>query len=216
MKILRTLRRFFFHHFYHSLSWTYDFVAAIVSLGHWNEWGRSSAQFIEGHNILELGFGTGYLQADLLQKNYLAFGLDESPQMVRRTSNRLQKLGLTPNLVRGFAQALPYPEHFDTIIATFPSEYIFAPQSLAEANRILKPGGLMVILLSVWHGDRTLLERSASWLFQVTGQRVSDPEEFERRIENSFSGTNFVVDIKIQKNKSSTLLFVLARKPEKL
>jgi ubiquinone/menaquinone biosynthesis C-methylase UbiE len=216
MNIIRTLMRFLFYHFYHSLSWTYDFVAAIVSLGHWNEWGRSTIQFIEGHNILELGFGTGHLQSNLLQKNYSVFGLDESPHMVRRASRYLQKLGVTPNLVRGLAQALPYPEHFDTIIATFPSEYIFSTQCLTEASRVLELGGIMVILLSAWHGDRTLLERSTNRLFQVTGQRINDSEAFERHIKNLFSGTDFSVEIKIQENRSSTLLFVLARKPEKL
>ena len=35
---MRKLLRFFFHHFYHNFAWTYDFVAALVSVGRWNEW----------------------------------------------------------------------------------------------------------------------------------------------------------------------------------
>jgi ubiquinone/menaquinone biosynthesis C-methylase UbiE len=216
MQIIQSFMRFFFYHFYHKLSWSYDFIATIVSLGRWNEWGHSITSYIEGHDILELGYGPGYLQEYLIESGYTITGLDESPQMVNRTSNRLRRLGLNSNLVRGIAQALPYPEHFDTVIATFPSEYIFSPQTLSEAYRVLKPGGLFAILLSAAHGNQTLLERCADWLFKVTGQKINAIEDFRNRGKEIFSTTGFTFEIKIDKLRSSTLVFVLARKPERL
>ncbi|MEW6241946.1 MAG: class I SAM-dependent methyltransferase, partial [Chloroflexota bacterium] len=56
------LLRVFYHWLYHPFAWVYDFVAAVVSLGRWNEWIMTVMPLIEGTRILELGHGPGPLQ----------------------------------------------------------------------------------------------------------------------------------------------------------
>jgi len=134
MRLISRFMRFFFHHFYHSFAWSYDFVAAVVSIGRWNDWTRTIIPFIQGTNILEIGPGPGYLQRILSNRGLSIFGLDESLQMIRLAKNRLEKADYkTINLARGLAQTLPFPDaKFDSVISTFPSEYI------SDSKRYLK------------------------------------------------------------------------------
>ncbi len=65
---MKTLLRFFFRLLYHQFAFTYDLVAATVSLGRWKDWVLSVVPFIEGTRILEIGHGPGHLQRALLEQ----------------------------------------------------------------------------------------------------------------------------------------------------
>ncbi len=180
-RLLGWFLRIFFHLLYHQFAWTYNWVAAGVSLGRWNEWVRSILPYMQEGRILELGYGPGHLQVELLKKGFSAFGLDASPQMSRQAMNRLQKMGFSSKLVRGFAQSLPFEEGtFQTVVATFPSEYIVDPRTLIEIERVLEPGGQVIILALAWITGEKWLERAAGGLFRITGQ---SPEWEDRFLE---------------------------------
>ena len=211
MYILSGLLRIFFRLLYHSFAWTYDFVAAVVSVGQWRSWVMSIVPFLNGPRILELGHGPGHLQARLLAEGRQAFGLDESRQMGWLARKRLLRRGFTPGLTRGQAQALPYPTGtFHQVVATFPSEYISDPQTLSEILRVLVPGGEAVVLLLVWITEKRWYGRLAAWLFRVTGQ--APPKWDDRYLEPlQQMGFRSFAD-KIQLN-SSTLLVIHLIKP---
>jgi len=136
--------RYAFHHFYREFAWTYDAVAWAVSAGLWRRWALSALPELRGR-VLELGFGTGYVQLALADRT--AVGLDASPQMAARAAARLRRNGHTPRLVNGIAQRMPFPSSaFDSVLATFPAEYILDPAVHAEIRRVLAPGGRLVIL----------------------------------------------------------------------
>ena len=88
---MRNLLRFFFHLLYHPFAFTYDWVAAIVSVGRWKDWVLSVIPFIEGTRILELGHGPGHLQRVLLSRDLVAVGLDESAAMGRLAQRNLRR-----------------------------------------------------------------------------------------------------------------------------
>jgi len=181
MRLVLFLLRSFFFVLYHQFAWTYDLVAATVSLGRWKDWVRSALPYLSGR-VLEIGFGPGYLQLSLFELGIPAFGLDESRQMARQASRRLHKSGFLPNLLRGFAQSLPFPKNsFDIVVATFPSEYIFDPHTLTEIRRVLTQGGKLVVMPTAWITGKRLHERLAAWLSRVTGQSPA--------IDTSLSGT---------------------------
>jgi hypothetical protein len=48
---MREFLRFFFHHFYHGFAWTYDFVAAVVSIGRWQHWGFAALPHLRGPRV---------------------------------------------------------------------------------------------------------------------------------------------------------------------
>ena len=136
-----------FDRLYHEFAWSYDIVAAAVSRGYWPRWIGAAIPLLGGGPILELGCGTGYLQAALAQATIPHAGLDASPQMLRRAARRLARAGLPRHLMQGRAEALPFPaETFSDVVATFPAPYIVQPATLAEVCRVLRSNGQLLIV----------------------------------------------------------------------
>lgn len=177
--------RLFFKLLYHSFAWSYDLVAAIVSGGRWKEWVRSVIPLLQGQDILELGIGTGILQTALMPSEFNVYGLDESRQMLRIAKNRIRGQDSSRKLLRADAKSIPLaPRCIDTIVATFPSDYIMQPDTLLSCRRVLRPGGQMVILLGVEVGGISLQSRLLRIFYRVTGQGTPD----YRMLENNLSG----------------------------
>lgn len=204
------LLRIFFHWLYHPLAWAYDFIAAVVSIGRWNEWIMTVLPLIEGTRVLELGHGPGHLQRRLLDLGRCAVGVDESPQMSRLAARRLRQAGREQiNLTRARAQSLPFPaDAFDTVVSTFPAEYIFDARTLSEANRVLHNGGRLIVLPVAWPKHRLL-----SWLYRVTGESPSEATEIvKKKISAPVFEAGFAVKTEAIEVKSGILLVIVAEK----
>ena len=215
MPLIARLLRLFFYLLYHPLAWTYDLVSASVSLGRWQDWVQTVLPYVEGTRVLELGHGPGHLQRLLLDRGLLAVGLDESRQMGQITKQRLTHNGYAQNrLARGLAQFIPFPiEYFDTVVSTFPSEYIFDSATLLEVYRILESGGRFIVLPVAWIIGNKLMERYAAGLFRVTGQAPSEPIEIvSERMKEPFTKAGFEVRIEQVEVKSSLVLIIVAEK----
>jgi ubiquinone/menaquinone biosynthesis C-methylase UbiE len=177
MVLPRWLIRLGVHLLYYQMAWTYDFIARLVSFGQWAAWRRSALQFLKPGPTLELAFGTGGLFVDLVEMGYQPIGIDLSPYMARLASRRLRAKGLAIPLNQAKAQALPFPSnHFANVIATFPTNYMFDPATLAEVWRVLKPaqngdaGQLIVVVEGQLRGPWPI-RSFIDWLYQITGQQ---------------------------------------------
>lgn len=203
---MKAFLRLFFDLLYHQFAFTYDLVAAAVSFNRWKDWTREVLPLIEGTRILELGFGPGHLHRLLRREGWFAVGIDESPQMTRLARRNTKGMA---NLTRGLAQHLPFQsEAFDTIISTFPSEYIFDQDTLAEARRCLMVRGRLIVLLAAMPKSRAL-----KWLYKITGESPSQTEEVvKNKLQEPFLLAGFATDIKNVELKSSRLLIVIAEK----
>ena len=104
------------------------------------------SDYVEQQPVLEIGFGTGELLIEMARRGWQVSGLDLSPAMHRVTARKMRQRGITALRFQGRAQALPFPDgSFGSIVATFPAEYILDPASLHEFNRVLQPGGRLII-----------------------------------------------------------------------
>jgi ubiquinone/menaquinone biosynthesis C-methylase UbiE len=141
-----------------------------------------------------------------------AFGLDESRQMTSQAGGRLRRGKYPVRLTIGYAQNLPFPcDSFDSVAATFPSEYIFEAQTLAEIRRVLRPGGQLVIVPSAWITGQGLLERLAAWLFQATGQ-AGALELILPGMKQRIAGSGFEVRHALVEAEGSRVLVVVGNK----
>lgn len=199
---MRRLLLFLFHQLYHAFAWSYDLVAAVVSLGRWNRWVRTAGEQVRGRRVLELGPGPGHLQCALRTPGRLVLGVDESLPMLRQATRRLRRAGETPTLVRALSQALPCPAScFDDVVATFPAEYIFDPRTMEEVARVLVMGGQLTVLLGV---QIPLPGKTDEQLNAVWDRHLLAPA---RR-------AGLQAEITTRRQQGIRLLYLLAHKPE--
>lgn len=178
--------RLFFHLLYNELAWTYDAVAWVVSLGRWRSWGRTTLPHLRGSRVLELGHGPGHLLVALEERDFAPVGVDRSASMGRQAGARLLQAGVRAPLVRARAQALPFQTaSFDSVVATFPTDYAIDPRTLNEVRRLLKPAGRLVVAAAVRFEGEGLPARLLAWLYEVTGQGEPDADGFAPLLANA-------------------------------
>jgi ubiquinone/menaquinone biosynthesis C-methylase UbiE len=173
--VLQRFVLFFFRLLYYELAFTYDLVAWTVSTGQWRAWQRTALPFLRGQRVLEVGHGTGNLLLDLAGGSLRPVGLDLSPRMGAIARRKLRRAPGGPAqrvpLVRGSVEALPFAGGtFDSLVSTFPTDYIARPAAIAEFYRVLRPGGVLVSVPAAQITGPALTDRLADWLFRVTGQ----------------------------------------------
>jgi ubiquinone/menaquinone biosynthesis C-methylase UbiE len=204
-RLLLRFLRLFFKLLYHQFSWTYDFVAWLVSVGSWNKWVEAVIPYLDGPKILEIGFGPGHLQHALQQNNASVYGIDESNQMVHIARRRLAKLGFRPNLIQGDALHLPFgTESFNQVVMTFPAEFIINRLTLVEIRRVLVHGGSALIIPLAWITGRMPWERLAAWVNKVTGE--SPP--WDSNVLDPLKEAGFEVDWEMINFPNSKVLLV--------
>lgn len=142
------LRKYVFETLYKN-RYLYRFASTVPFAGQWRVWQQLVLTRLHGHDVLELGCGLGDLLGDMLEAGYACQAIENSPEMVDAARQNLQKRHQgSPNVVlQGKAQGLPFgDESFDTVVSTFPSEYIYDPNTIAEVERVLRPSGRLIVI----------------------------------------------------------------------
>jgi arsenite methyltransferase len=109
-----------------------------------------------GERVLDIGSGPGYLacqMAEAVGAGGLVQGIDASPSMLEIARRRNCGPGAARvELDEGDAGSLPFPDaSFDAAVSTQVYEYVAdMPAALAEARRVLVPGGRLLILDTDW------------------------------------------------------------------
>ncbi len=206
--------KLFFHLLYHQFAWSYDWVAASVSLGMWKDWVAAAVPYIDGPNVLELGHGPGHLQKMLGESVIWSVGLDASWQMSGLAGRRLGGVG-SFLLVNGYAQYLPFKTGtFNTVVSTFPTEFIVDPLTLGEIYRVVVEGGRVIILPAAWITGESFVYRFASWLFYITKQTpatIGESQVFENLIKR-LNLAGFQAHIDTKELEKSTVAIIIGKK----
>ncbi|MBO0826730.1 MAG: class I SAM-dependent methyltransferase [Streptosporangiales bacterium] len=154
-------------------------------------WGRFAAGVVlpralpgvrpEGE-VLEIGCGGGAVAARLLTDHpeIGVTGVDIDPAMVGATARRLRPYGPRGRAVRADCTHLPFePASFDTVVTFLTLHHVGGwEDALAEAVRVLRPGGLLA-------GYDALDTRAARWFHRAlfTDFRLAGYTELERRLD---------------------------------
>jgi SAM-dependent methyltransferase len=103
------------------------------------------ARFPQPASVLDAGCGSGYGSAELAKTGASVTGADISGEAVAYAREHFGPLGI--RFVEAPCESLPFePETFDLITAFEVIEHLERwRELLAEANRVLKPGGLLLV-----------------------------------------------------------------------
>lgn len=101
-----------------------------------------------GERMLDIGCGTGSLVVEagrLVGPAGGVTGIDPSPEMIARAGRKARRAGIDADFQEAGAERLPFPDaRFDLVTSTLMLHHLPKPArdtSLAEAARVLKPGG---------------------------------------------------------------------------
>jgi len=175
-RIVRVLFELLYHN--RTLYWL---ASTLPFAGQWRVWQRLALARLRGADVLEIGCGPGWLLADMVERGYRCHAIDRSPQMVAAARSTLRRRGLSgaAEIVRlASAQALPFADAaFDSVVATFPTDYIADVAALREIRRVLRPRGrLIVVLAATLLPTRPLLRPLVAVQRLVYGRRVVEAQ----------------------------------------
>ena len=200
------------------MSWTYDAVSWLVSLGQWRNWQKAAIPYLSGSRILEVAHGPGHMLVGLAGLGYEVAGCDLSPYMVKQAAGNIVKAREDVKLVRADIRYLPYRSGWvDTVLSTFPAEFIVDPKTLKEFNRVLATEGRVVIVAEGRLKGGGALRRFIDWLFTITGQRVRPEEEgwaaeLWKKVEDRIHAAGFSLDKEIKDLGESEVTIVILTK----
>lgn len=132
----------------------YDGLNRVISFGIDIKWRNKVVQLVsekKPNTILDVATGTGDLAINLVKTGAKEIiGLDISPGMLEVGKHKVseKKLDSTISMVIGDSENLEYPDnYFDAITVSFGvRNFENLEKGLAEIRRVLKPGGIFVVL----------------------------------------------------------------------
>jgi ubiquinone/menaquinone biosynthesis C-methylase UbiE len=184
----------------------YDAGINILSLGQINKIKREIVEnyIAAGDKVLEIGCGTGTLAVLCAEKGASVFGFDTSSRMLgiakkkireRNLSNRVEiaEMGAI-EMDKAFAS-----ETFDKVVSTLVFSELYSDEQryvLAEAYRVLKQGGLIVIADEV--RSNSVAKRVIQLLVRIplmviTYILTQTSTKAVKGIENAIAGAGFEI-----------------------
>jgi ubiquinone/menaquinone biosynthesis C-methylase UbiE len=129
----------------------YDFTVWLALLGKEQAFRAKLlqlARITNGESVLDVGCGTGTLAIAAKRRVGPAgavYGVDASPEMLRRAGKKARKAGVEVFFRNGLAEALPFPDgQFNLALSTVMLHHLpqkTRRQCAREIRRVLKPDG---------------------------------------------------------------------------
>jgi SAM-dependent methyltransferase len=127
-------------------SWAQDDIT-------WGIWGVPERDVgvledVDGLDVAELGCGTAYFSAWLKRRGARPVGVDPTPAQLETARAMQREFGLSFPLHQAAAEDVPLPDaSFDLVVSEYGASIWADPDRwVAEAARLLRPGGRLVFL----------------------------------------------------------------------
>lgn len=135
----------------------YDAVVGLVSLGKdrdIREMTATMANLQPGERVLDVGCGTGSLA--IAAKSRVGstgevYGIDASPEMIDVAQRKALQEDVDVSFQVGLIEDIPFPDcTFDAVLSSMMLHHLpgeeLKRQAFAQMHRVLKPGGLLLIV----------------------------------------------------------------------
>jgi ubiquinone/menaquinone biosynthesis C-methylase UbiE len=139
-------------------SYFYDIWTAPMEMMGGRSWRTMLFSELPEGRILEIGIGTGANIEHYPRTNRAYVGIDISPNMLKRTKDRADKLNISIELKIMDAQHMDFPDNtFDAVVSSCVFCSVPDPlQGLKEAQRVLKKHGIALFLEHMRPEGKTL------------------------------------------------------------
>ena len=113
--------------------------------------------------LVDIGTGTGRMIELFGPRSSQSVGIDRSSEMLRLARVKLESAGISSSLRQGDMYALPLADHSaDSVIIHQVLHYAHSPATaIAEAARVIAPGGTLLVVDFAAHEREELRERDA-------------------------------------------------------
>ncbi|MEA2604661.1 MAG: hypothetical protein QOF89_5653 [Acidobacteriota bacterium] len=141
--------------------------------------------------VLDVGTGTGFLALLLAEMGHRVKALDLSPGMVEQARRNAAERGLTAEFAVADGESLPEPDAaYDVLVNRNVLWTLPRPdQALADWKRVLKPGGLLLVIDGDWF-DNPFSYRAKRFLGHtlVAVTRFRNLWAEERKLRQGYDG----------------------------
>jgi SAM-dependent methyltransferase len=167
---------------------------------------EAAGLFRPGMRVLDLATGTGTLARGFARRGGIVTGLDIAPQMMAQAKALDAQAGVSVEYVQAKAEATGMPDAtFDLISAGTCWFWFDGDLAAAEAKRVLKPGGHLMIAMLAWlplkdnvvaATERLIEQHNPSW---TLGNYEAGVVRYMRDLANGGFGSreSFAVDYDI-------------------
>lgn len=184
----------------------YDAGINILSLGQINKIKREIVEnyIAAGDKVLEIGCGTGTLAVLCAEKGASVFGFDMSSRMLGIAKKKIREKNLGDRVEIAEMGAIEMDkafasETFDKVVSTLVFSELYSDEQkyvLAEAYRVLKHGGLIVIADEV--RSNSVAKRVIQLLVRIPLMAITyiltqTSTKAVRGIENAIAGAGFEI-----------------------
>ncbi|MHA1942782.1 MAG: class I SAM-dependent methyltransferase [Candidatus Thorarchaeota archaeon] len=153
----------------------------------------------ESKRILDLGCGSGRHVVYLANLGYDVYGFDASPKALSMTQDWLQEKNLTANLTEHLMEKpFPYDDNFfDAVISIQVIHHNLMRdimKTVAEIERVLKPGGVFFVTFPILHSGP--VEEERDWKLVKIEEGTYMPQKgWERGIPHHYFTLEEIPDV---------------------
>ncbi len=173
----------------------YDLLNRVLSLGLDGGWRRAAVRLADpagARHVLDLATGTGDFAFDFLRRRDFAgeiVGLDFSDEMIVRARAKAERRGLAHRVQFRVGDALSTSEpdgRFDVVSVGFGvRNFANLERGLAEAHRVLAPGGRLVVVDFFFRDENALVRFYMEEVMPRVGRLVSGSASAYRYLRES-------------------------------
>jgi SAM-dependent methyltransferase len=143
---------------------------------------------VDGCDVVELGCGTAYLSAWLARRGARPVAVDLTPAQLETARRCQEHFGVTFPLVEASAEDVPLPDNSSDLVVSEYGASVWCDPELwvAEAARLLRPGGRLVFLT-----NSVLLSLCVPEGPGYAGEQLRRPQPDVRRVRWPEGGVEF-------------------------
>lgn len=173
--------------------WIGRFFLRAMNAGHskLTDWGLEQISVGDHDTILDVGCGGGGTLSKLagIASEGKIHGIDYSETSVaaaRKKNARLIETGRV-EIQQASVSRLPFPDNTFDLITAVETHFFWPdlPANLGEVQRVLKPGGTLLIVAEVYRGGKRMTEKMVERVVRATGMTLLTLEEHKELLERT-------------------------------